>query len=82
MYIPIEPIAEQISAIEVAIMTEFEVVFNKSDGLREMDGPDMVIQLRDDAVPFYVSGTRPIPFGDQADVKQKLDDLQAKGVII
>jgi hypothetical protein len=62
-------------------MTEFEVVFDQNDGLRQMDGPDMVILLRDDAIPFYINGARPIPFGDRADVKQKLDDLQAKGVI-
>ncbi len=47
-----------------------------------MVGPDMVIQLRDDAVPFYVNGARPIAFGDRADVKRVLDDLVAKKVIV
>ncbi|XP_046438430.1 uncharacterized protein LOC124189960 [Daphnia pulex] len=82
IYIPMEPTAEQISTIEAAISAEFEVVFDQEEGLRQMTGPDMVIQLRDDAVPFYVNGARPIAFGDRADVKRVLDDLVAKKVII
>jgi hypothetical protein len=77
-----EPTAEQISTIEAAISAEFEVVFDQEEGLRQMTGPDMVIQLRDDAVPFYVNGARPIAFGDRADVKRVLDDLVAKKVIV
>jgi hypothetical protein len=82
IYIPMEPTAEQISTIEAAISAEFEVVFDQEEGLRQMTGPDMVIQLRDDAVPFYVNGARPIAFGDRADVKRVLDDLVAKKVIV
>jgi hypothetical protein len=47
-----------------------------------MVGPDMVIQLRDDAVPFYINGARPIAFRDRAEVKCKLDDLVKKKVIV
>lgn len=47
-----------------------------------MVGLDMVIQLRNDTVPFYVNGTRPIAFGDRGDVKHVLDDLVAKKVIV
>ncbi|EFX68913.1 hypothetical protein DAPPUDRAFT_114157 [Daphnia pulex] len=78
VYIPLEPSAEQISVVEAAIAAEFESVFDQDDGLRQMVGPDMVIQLRDDAVPFYVNGARPIAFGDRAEVKCKLDDLVKK----
>ena len=46
-----------------------------------MAGPDMVIQLRDDAVPYYVNGARPIAFGDRPEVKSLLDTLVAKKVI-
>jgi hypothetical protein len=42
----------------------------------------MVTQIRDDAIPFYVNGARPIPFGDRADVKCVLDNLVAKNLII
>ena len=82
VYIPMEPSAEQISLIESAIVAEFETVFDQDDELRQMVGPDMVIQLREDAVPFYVNGARPIPFGDHADVKNLLDKLVAKSVIV
>jgi hypothetical protein len=47
-----------------------------------MVGPDMVIQLRKDAIPFYVYGVRLIPFGDRADVKCVIDNLVVKNVII
>ncbi|EFX62905.1 hypothetical protein DAPPUDRAFT_119745 [Daphnia pulex] len=80
VYIPLEPSAEQILAIKTAITAEFEAVFNQEEGLRQMVGPDMVIQLRDDAVPFYVNGARPIAFGDRADVKRVLDDLVVKNL--
>ncbi len=52
------------------------------DGLRQMVGPDMVIQLRDDAAPFYVNGARPIAFDDRAEVMCKLDDLVKKKMIV
>jgi hypothetical protein len=45
-------------------------------------GPDMVIQFREDAVPFYVNGARPILFGDRADVKNLLDNIFTKKVIV
>jgi hypothetical protein len=36
-----------------------------------MEGPPMVITLKDDAVPYYVNGARPIPFADRPQVKKK-----------
>ncbi len=82
MYIPLEPSAEQISVVEAAIATEFEVVFDQDDGLPQKVESEMVNQLRDDAVPFYVNGARPIAFRDRAEVKCKLDDLVKKKVIV
>jgi hypothetical protein len=29
-----------------------------------MEGPEMIIELKDDAEPYYVNGARPIPFAD------------------
>ena len=46
-----------------------------------MAGPDLVIQLTDDAVPYYVNGARPIAFGHRPEVKGLLDALVAKKVI-
>ena len=82
VYIPVEPSAAQISVVESAIMAEFDVVFDQDDELRQMVGPDMEIQIRDDAVPFYVNGARPIAFGDRVEVKNKLDELVKKKVIV
>ena len=81
LYIPLEPNADQMTAIELAIVTRFSDVFDQEGGLRQMAGPDMVIQLRDDAVPYYVNGARPIAFGDRPEVKGLLDALVAKKVI-
>ena len=81
VYIPLEPNEDQIAAIELAIATRFHDVFDQEGGLRQMAGPDMVIQLRDDAVPYYVNGARPIAFGDRPEVKGLLDALVAKKVI-
>jgi hypothetical protein len=47
-----------------------------------MAGPEMMIQLRDDAVPYYVNGARPIPFSERAEVKSTLDRLVSKKVIV
>lgn len=77
-----EPSAEQISVVESAIMAEFDVVFDQDDELRQMVGPDMEIQIRDDAVPFYVNGAHPIAFGDRVEAKNKLDELVKKKVIV
>lgn len=67
---------------DIYIIAEFEIVFDQDDSLRQMVGPDMVIQLRKDAIPFYVYGARLIPFGDRADVKCVIDNLVVKNVII
>lgn len=77
-----EPTTDQVAAIEATMITEFDVVFDQKGDHRCMVGPDMVIQLRDDAVPYYVNGARPIAFGDRAEGKNLLDDLVAKNVIV
>ena len=82
MYLPLDPTPEQVAHIEAAILTEYEQVFNQEDGLRTMTGPDMIIQMREDAVPYHVNGARPILFGVRAEVKNKLDNYVAKGIIV
>jgi hypothetical protein len=47
-----------------------------------MKGPEMVIELKDDAEPYYVNGARPIPFADRPEVKKLLDGYVEKGIII
>ncbi len=46
-----------------------------------MEGPDMIIQLKADAIPYYVNGARPIAFADRAEVKQTLDGMETSGII-
>jgi hypothetical protein len=46
-----------------------------------MDGPEMIISLKDDTVACYVNGARPIAFADRPEVKQQLDELKDTGII-
>jgi hypothetical protein len=48
-------------------------VFDYSGIITEMKEPEMVIELKDDAEPYYVNGARPIPFADRPEVKKLLD---------
>jgi hypothetical protein len=79
--VPTEYPDELIESVREELVKEFERVFDQSEGLRCMDGPEMVISLKDDAVPYYVNGARPIAFADRPNVKQQLDELQVKGII-
>jgi hypothetical protein len=56
-------------------------VFDQSEKLRFMEGPEMIIQLRADTIPFYVNGTRTIAFADHTEVKLTLDGMEAVGII-
>jgi hypothetical protein len=49
-------------------------VFDYSGIITEMKEPEMVIELKDDAEPYYVNGARPIPFADRPEVKKLLDE--------
>jgi hypothetical protein len=46
-----------------------------------MDGPDMVISLKNDAQPYYVNGARSIAIADRPKVKKQQDEFQEKGII-
>ena len=61
-------------------MESFADVFDQTT-LRTMVGPEMDIQLKEGAQPFYVSGSRPIPIPLRAEVKRTLDEQEAKGII-
>ncbi|KZS03640.1 Uncharacterized protein APZ42_033587, partial [Daphnia magna] len=78
---PDDPSDELTESVRKELVAEFAKVFDQSTGLRCMDGPEMVISLKDDAVPYYVNGVRPIAFADRPKVKQQLDELQDKGII-
>jgi hypothetical protein len=80
--IPSSPSAEQKAEIKAAVANHFSDVFDQSTGLQCMTGPEMIIQLQEDAVPYYVNGARPIPFADRPEVKQLLDDYVEQGLIV
>lgn len=63
------------------LVEKFTKVFDQSTCLRCMDGPDMVISLKDDAEPYYVNGAHPIAFNNCPKVKRLLEELQEKGII-
>ena len=80
--IPADPSPEQANVVRETIVKHFQDVFDQSDGLRCMVGPEMMIHLRDDAIPYYVNGARPIPFAHRPEVRRLLDDLVRQGVIV
>ena len=77
---PANPTDGEKAAIKEAILASFADVFDQST-LKCMEGPDMDILLRDDAVPYAINGYRPIPFHDRAEVKRMLDAMIHKGII-
>ena len=71
--LPLSPSPDEIQRIGDAIARGYADVFDQSGILTEMKGPEMVIELKDDAEPYYVNGARPIPFADRPEVKKLLD---------
>jgi hypothetical protein len=49
---PDDPSDELIECVREELVGEFARVFDQSAGLRCMDGPEMIISLKDDAVPY------------------------------
>ncbi len=78
--VPADPSESERESIKKAILSSFSDVFDQST-LRSMEGPDMDIQLRDDAEPFAINGFRPISFHYREEVKRMLDDMVRKGII-
>ncbi|EFX78031.1 hypothetical protein DAPPUDRAFT_105619 [Daphnia pulex] len=72
-FVPLNPSPDDIQRIGDDIANVFTAVFDQTGELNCMEGPDMIIELTDDAVPFYVNGSRPLPFADRPLVKQLLD---------
>jgi hypothetical protein len=79
--VSLSPSTEQISEIKAAIVAHYNDVFDQSAGLRCMVGGEMFIQLQDYLVPYYVNGSRPIPFADRPEVKQLHEDYVKQGLI-
>jgi hypothetical protein len=71
--IPSDPTEEQKNRMEQAFIEEFSDVFDQNEELSCIEDPPMVISLKDEAVPYYINGTRHIPFADSPQVKKLLD---------
>ena len=78
--LPADPTEAERAAFKDAIVSSFSDVFDQST-LRSMEGPDMDIQLRDDAEPFAINGFRPMPFHYREEVKRMLDEMVRKEII-
>ncbi|XP_068233432.1 uncharacterized protein [Palaemon carinicauda] len=65
-----------------SIISAYPHVFDASATLREMQGGPMRIQLSADAHPFAVTAPRTIPYCWRWDIKDQLEDLLAKDIIV
>lgn len=81
-FVPLNPSPDDIQRIGDDIANAFTAVFDQTGELNCMEGPDMIIELTDDAVPFYVNGSRPLPFADRPQVKQLLDEYVEKKIMV
>ena len=63
--VPLDPTPDDIRRIGNDIAKQFDDVFDQTGSLNCMEGPEMVIELTEDAIPFYVNGSRPLPFADR-----------------
>jgi hypothetical protein len=79
--VPLDPSPDDIQRIGNDIARQFDDVFDQTGSLNCMEGPEMIIELTDDATPFYVNGSRPLPFADRPAVKKLLDDYVEKKII-
>jgi hypothetical protein len=76
------PSAEHIASTKTTIVQPFHMVFYQLSGLECMKGPEMVIHLKEEAIPYYVIGARPIGYANRVDVKEKFDKLCSFGIIV
>jgi hypothetical protein len=79
--VPPDPSPDDIQRIGNDIASQFDDVFDQIGSLNCMEGPEMIIELTDDATHFYVNGSRPLPFADHPAVKKLLDDYVEKKII-
>ena len=81
--IPEQPSETHIGEIRQAIIDSYRAVFSRkpSGELPCMDGPPMMIRLKEDAVPHYEGCSRNVSLPDRPEVKKKLDALVAQGTI-
>ena len=76
-----DPPEEVRAAHAAAIIAQYPRVFGSDTTLREMAGGPLVIELQADACPSALTAARPVPYGWRDEIKDQLDDLQAKGII-
>jgi hypothetical protein len=72
---------EQCTAIKLTITNHFTDVFEQSEEIRSIEGPEMIIQLKADTIPYYVNGTRPIALADHTEGMQTIYGIKAADII-
>ena len=75
------PSVEELEMLKEKLIREYVDVFDTKP-LKPMKGQKVHIVLKDNAVPFAVTCPRKVPFAWRSQVKQELDDMVAKNIII
>ncbi|XP_043188392.1 uncharacterized protein K02A2.6-like [Amphibalanus amphitrite] len=79
-----QPQKQQLQQLRSDLLTEFADVFTSKDNsvpLKPMTGPPMAIHITEDAKPFAVRASRPVPHAWRDNVKKQLDDMVRQGII-
>jgi len=79
--LPVDVLKKTSKNFNIDVLKEYQDVFDGDKPLKPMDGPPMVIKLKQNAEPFQVRGPRPIPLPIKAEAKQLIDDQVARGVL-
>ena len=79
--LPDEPTFEQLETLRKKLIDEFKDVFTMGETLQVMDGPEMSVKLKEDAIPFTMHAARQLPLASRDDVKKQLEEMVQKGVL-
>jgi len=71
----------ELTNLRQQILRKYEEVFDGEKPLKPMDGPPMVIKVKDNAEPFMVRGPRPLPMPMKKEAKELLDNQVKRGVL-
>ena len=76
-----DPSATTVEQHRAALIASFPRVFDGDDKLRAMVGEPMQFDLKPGYRPVAITAARAIPYAWREEVKNQLDDLQARGII-
>jgi hypothetical protein len=77
----LSPSVEQEAESKSAVANRFPYDRDQSTELRCMMGPERIIQLQEEAIPYYVNRACLIPFADRSEITQLLYDYVGRVLI-